>query len=342
MTKGVIYIMNQTNNTRLRRRRRKKSPFRRFLRFLLLVLLLFGISAVGYGGYLAYQVKSTADKSFNELDREKSDLRLEKVELGEDPITILLMGIESYAGSPGHADAVILLAINPETNQSKIVSIPRDTRTYLPIIERKDKIGNSYAYGKKGEKEQATIESVEELLDVPIDYYVSTNFKGFPELVDEVGGIDVDVPFNFSEGTLDGKMAYFKKGEMHLNGKEALAYVRMRKQDKRGDFGRQERQLQAIKAIANEAISIKSITRADDILGTVGDNIKTNISLHEMFALRNFYNKFKNNEIPRSQIVGTDEYIDNVYYYVPDDDSLEEISSELQQLLKLENQNQTS
>jgi polyisoprenyl-teichoic acid--peptidoglycan teichoic acid transferase len=327
---------NRNSSQRMRRRKRKKKPFRRLLRFVLVLTILFFVSAVAYGGFLAYKVKTAADDSYQELNREKSDLRETIVELGEDPVNILLMGIESYKGSPGHSDALILLTINPKTKETSMLSIPRDTRTYLPVIDRKDKIGHSYAYGKNGQKEEATIEAVEELLDVPIDYYVRTNFDGFQEVVDEVGGITVDVPFTFSQLSIEGYTVYFKEGQMELNGIEALTYAQMRKKDKRGDFGRQERQQQVIEAIADEALSIKSFAKAGNIIDTLGDNVQTNITLREMFAFKNFYKDLTGDNIKRYNLMGEDQYIDDIYYYVPYEDSLQEISDELKRILNIE------
>ncbi|MBH0164065.1 LCP family protein [Fictibacillus sp. 7GRE50] len=333
--------MNQMKNTRVRRRKRKKSPFRKFLRFLFVVTLLFVLSAAGYGGYLAFKVNDAANESFKALGREKSDKRLDEVKMGEDPVNILMIGVESYKESPGHSDAMILLSINPKTKETAMVSIPRDTRTYLPIVDRKDKLSHSYAYGKKGEKELATIEAVEGLLDVPIDYYVKTNFNGFKEVVDELGGITVDVPFDFREkGIVDDKVKtfQFRQGEMDLNGPEALAYVQMRKKDPRGDFGRQERQQQAIKAIADKAMSISSIGKADNIIETLGDNAQTDITIKEMFGIRNFYKELANKDIKRLSLEGEDQTINGVYYYVPFDRSIIEVSNELKRILEIDQQ----
>jgi polyisoprenyl-teichoic acid--peptidoglycan teichoic acid transferase len=331
--------MEQPKNTRSRRRRRKKSPIRRFLRFILILTLLFFLSAAGYGGYLALKVNDAANDSYKALGREKSDKRLDEVKMGEDPVSILLIGVESYKGSPGHSDAMILLTINPSTNETAMVSIPRDTRTYLPIVDRKDKLSHSYAYGKKGEKELATIESVEELLDIPIDYYVKSNFNGFKEVVDELGGITVDVPFDFREkGIVDERVKTFefRKGEMELNGSEALAFVQMRKKDPRGDFGRQERQQQAIKAIADKAISVSSIGKADNIIETLGDNAQTDITIKEMFGIRNFYKNLANKDINRLTLEGEDQTINGVYYFVPFERSIDEVSSKLKKILEID------
>lgn len=341
----MSYYNEERQPTRVVRRKvkkRKRRPFRRLIRLFLVVFLLFLLGGVAYAGYLAYKVKDTADTSYKGLKHEKSDLRMDKVTMGKDPVTILLMGVESYKGSPGHSDALMVLTINPDTKEAAIVSIPRDTRTYLPVEGRKDKIGHSYAYGKKGQKEQATVDAVEHFLDVPIDYYVRTNFQGFKEVVDSVGGITVDVPFDFYQKDINGKKLYFKKGKMDLNGNEALTYVQMRKQDKRGDFGRQDRQQQAMKAVADKALSIKSITRADNLLNSVGNNVQTNISLKEMFGMRNFYKSIQSKDLERMNIGGQDEYINGVYYFSPDEQVVQKVTNRMKEILDYKEKSSSS
>ncbi|WNB92704.1 LCP family protein [Bacillus sp. NEB1478] len=326
--------MNQQNHTRQRRRRRKRSPFRRLIRFVALIAILFFISAASYGGYLAYKIKANADRSY--VDTEKSDLRMDNVKLGKDPVTILLIGVEDYQeGDVGRADVIKLITINPETKEAAIVNIPRDTRTYLSSIDRKDKINHSYAYGKKGEREKAVMKATENLMGIPIDYFVSTNFDGFEKVVDELGGITVNVPFDFKQGSFK-RMITFKKGPMKMDGEEALAFVRMRKQDPRGDIGRNERESEAIRAIMDEAISVRSITKADNVIDQLGNNVKTNITTTEMFAMRNFYKTIKNKEIKPIQLETYPETIDGVSYEIPRDESVQEIRKKLSKILNIE------
>ncbi|KZE64225.1 hypothetical protein AWM68_14090 [Fictibacillus phosphorivorans] len=330
--------MNQPKNSRIRRRKRR-SPFRRLMRFVFLVTLLFGLTAAGYGGYLVYKIKANSDKSIVELKENKSDLRLNEVQLGKDPVTILLVGIENYQENDvGRADVVKLITINPETKEAAMVNIPRDTRTYIPAIDRKDKINHSYAYGEKNQREKAVMEATEELLDVPIDYFVSTNFEGFEEIVNELDGITVNVPFDFKQPSFE-RMIYFKKGEMDLNGEEALAFVRMRKQDPRGDIGRNERESEAIRAIMDKAISVQSVTKADNVIDQLGSNVKTNITLKEMFAMRNFYKTIKNQELETLPLETYPEMIDGISYEIPKDDSIEEVRERIKQILEINSSN---
>ena len=249
------------------------------------------------------------------------------------------MGVDDYVkNDKGRTDTLLLVTLNPVTKDVAILSIPRDMRTYIPDVERKDKINAAYAYGD----EQGTIEAVQELLDVPVDYYIKTGVQGFQDVIDELDGITVTVPFDFKQVDLKNKYVYFQEGEMKLDGREALAFVQMRKEDPRGDFGRNERQQEAIRAIADKAVSLNTLTKADRVIETIGSNIKTNIQLKELLGLRNFYNEIKNKQFERLEIKGEDRMINDIYYYEPDKESLQEVSDEINRILSLSPSNQES
>ncbi|WP_308464559.1 LCP family protein [Fictibacillus barbaricus] len=281
------------------------------------------------GGYMFYNVYEAANNSYSELDRgEHSKLREESVAIGKDPINILIMGIEDYSsgGGNGRTDSLMVASVNPDKNSIKMLSIPRDT--YVDIEGHgQSKINHAHAYGGK----ELTIDTVEGLLDVPIDYYVTVNFKGFKDVIDELGGITVDVPFDFSEVS-DGEAGsekhkiYFKEGEMTLDGQEALAYVRMRKQDPRGDFGRSERQKQVIQAAIKESASVSTLLNFSDLADHIGNNIETNLSVSEMYTLKN---KYAEKNIESLTLEGVDDTINGVYYYVPTEEGLANVQNEL-------------
>lgn len=319
--------------TRANMRKRKKRSLRSWVKFLVAIFLLLIFIGVGYAGYLAYTIKEVANDSYKELDRGKtSELRAEAVTLKNDPVTILLLGVDDYVKEDkGRSDAILLLTINPGTKEIALLSIPRDTRAYIPDIGEKNKINHAYAYnGIDG-----TIETVQELLDVPVDYYIKTGVNGFQDVVDEIGGIKVDVPFDFTQVDLKNKKIYFKEGPMELDGREALAFVQMRKKDPEGDFGRQKRQQEALRAISDRAISINSLSKADDIIKTAGENVETNISLSELMGLRNFYKEIQDRSFTTLKLEGQDERIDGAYYFMPDEGSLFEIESELKRILEI-------
>ena len=145
------------------------------------------------------------------------------------------------------------------------------------ILDYKDKITHAHAFGGT----LATIETVEELFDIPVDYYVKMNFNAFIDVVDAVGGIEVEVPYDRLE--LDENDKYtiqLREGLQTLDGREALALARTRKQD--SDIERGKRQQEILKAIANKASNITSVGSYGAIIDAVGANMKTDMTFDEM------------------------------------------------------------
>lgn len=321
-----------SNKSRLRRRK-KRSLFRKFV---YLFLLIF-VAIAGYGTYIVVQGLQASEKTYDELDRgEQSALRDEEVRIGEDPFSVLLMGIEDYStgGENGRTDTLILLTIDPANKTAKMVSIPRDTRVEIVGKDRKDKINHAHAFGGP----DMTINSVENFLDIPIDYYVKINFEGFKDIINDLDGVKVDVPFDFWEySDEDGEKIYFKEGSMKLKGEEALAYVRMRRFD--SDFGRSDRQKQVIQAALQKVFTAKGLLKIDDISQHLGDNVSTNLRVSELLALQKEFKNVPDGAMETLEFEGEDSRINGVYYFEPYDSSVNEISSMLQQHI---NHDQTS
>jgi LCP family protein required for cell wall assembly len=315
--------------SRIEYKKRKRKKFKPFAIILLTVLLL-GLS---YGGYLFFTAIKAANESYSELDRGgKSKLREEEVQITKDPVSILLTGVEDYSDGIGRTDSIMVATLNPDDQSMKLLSIPRDTLVEIPGRAEKDKINHAYNFGGK----DLTIETVENFLGIPIDYYASVNFEGFKEIIDEIGGVTVDVPFDFWEDS-DGRpreRIYFTEGKMKLNGEESLAYARMRKRDPRGDFGRNERQQQIITAAIDKMVSPSTLLKIDDVAKHVGENVETNVSITRGLSLQRTYPKINSSKIDKLAIVGEDAYYDNIYYFVPDENSVLELQQELQEHLK--------
>jgi LCP family protein required for cell wall assembly len=321
-------IMKHTESREALRMRRSKRRKKRFFVFLTLISSVFLL----YIGTMLYKTYSAASNSYVEIEdrEEKSKLREKPVQISNDPVSILLLGVEDYSGDydRGRSDTLIVATFNPEDQSLKMLSIPRDTRVEIPN-HKKDKINHAYSLGNK----ELTIDTVEEFLDIPIDYYVSVNFNGFINIVDELGGVTVDVPFTFDDINKDWKRYYFEEGEMTLDGEAALVYARMRKKDPRGDFGRNDRQKQIVKAVIDKLSTPKAITKIDDLAREIGNNVETNIKIGEAIAFRQKYTDFNSSKIETLTLEGYDETIRNVYYYIPDTEKLEELKLQLQQHL---------
>lgn len=263
------------------------------------------------------------DDSF---ERKMSNKRKEQVTLKElDPFSLLLLGVDQRENDRGRSDTIMVLTVNPKTESMLMLSIPRDTRTEIVGRGTQDKINHAYAFGGV----EMSIDTIENLLDIPIDYYVQINMEGFQEIVNSVGGVTIDNPFAFKEEGLS-----FPKGINNLNGEQALAYSRMRYEDPNGDFGRQKRQRQIVTAVIKKGASLSSLTRFDDLFKALGSNVKTNLSFSQMVSIQQKYSSATKVET-QAQLQGTGSNIDGTYYYVISDENKLETQLKLKKHLGL-------
>ncbi|GAA0469274.1 LCP family protein [Alkalibacillus silvisoli] len=313
------------------RKNRKRRRLKRFMYISFALLLLIG----GVVSYFAFQTFQAASSSYDDLGRGQSDLRDEAVNISDDPFTVLVMGVEDYEteGASGRTDTLMLVTFDPNDQSAKMLSIPRDTRVDFAGMERTDKINHAYAFGEK----EMTIDTVEKFLEVPVDYYVSVDFDAFIRIVDVLDGVTVNVPFDFEQKTMapDSYYVEFYEGEQHVNGEEALAFVRMRKQDPRGDLGRIERQQEFLNALADEAMSLQSLTRIDRIADVVGEEITTDIRIRDGFGMLLNLNNFDRDNIESVDFDTYHQMLNGVSYQIPDNDSLEEARTKLKEHLQL-------
>ncbi|EEL31331.1 Membrane-bound protein lytR [Bacillus cereus Rock3-28] len=278
------------------------------------ILGIIGVLVIA-GGVYAYTVYSNVSNTLNTvhkpLDRDKSDKRDKKVEISDNkPISILLMGVDQEDNGTGRSDSLMLFTLNPKTKSMKITSIPRDSYTEIVGKGKKDKINHAYAFGGI----DMSVKTVENFLNVPVDHYIEVNMAGFRDIVDAVGGVDVNNDLEFTS-----RDQHFAKGNIHLNGETALKYTRMRYEDPRGDFGRQMRQRQVIQAVIKKGASVSSLASYGDVLKAIEKNVKTSLTQEQMFEIqKNYKDCMENSE--EIQIPGDGhKAADGIwYYYVPD------------------------
>lgn len=308
----------------MRNEKRKKRKWLRVTGIIVLILL------IGLGAYIfsIYNSLSEAVNTMHQpIEREKSEKRTETIQLKKkEPFSVLLLGVDEREGDKGRSDTIIVLTVNPTQNSIKMLSIPRDTRTEIVGKGKEDKINHAYAFGG----EEMSMNTVEHFLDIPIDYYIRVNMEGFKDIVDAVGGITVNNNLTFSQGGFT-----FKKGQLSLNGDEALSFVRMRKEDPNGDFGRQDRQRQVIQGVINEGASFSSLTRFDDIFGALGKNVRTNLSFDEMVDIQSNYKDARHN-IKQLQLSGKGQKINSIYYQIISEEEKQPIIDELKDHLELD------
>lgn len=332
-----------------RRQRHGGNKKRRWPRRLLIVLLIIVLIVIAYGVYVYYKADSALNDSQVDLGRSggKSALRDAAVRIGKDPISILILGIENYStdGQNGRADSQILVTVNPKTNKMKIVTIPRDSRVQINHAGQytgMHKINAAYTYGDLTGygADKLQVETVEKMLDVPIDKFVAVDFDGFRDIVDILSpnkGIKINIKQGFYEKDIynHGKRIYFQAGPAHLNGEQALAFVRMRKRAVNATYSRDERQRQFLRAVINQAISARTIFKVGAITDILGKHVDTNLDANEIYALERQYSSMKKSSIKTTNIGGQNENINGVDYFIPDGQSLQNVSNKLRKFLNL-------
>lgn len=317
-----------TNNNKLQRNgyfASKKTPRRGniWLKIIGIVALL----AVGFSAAWAskayFSVVSAAKSAYHANGNVSKNISEKK------PISILLLGVDTGIEGrtdQGNSDTMIVATANPTTKKASLTSIPRDLLT--EIADTKDfymsRINSSYNVNGA----DAAQKTVSDLLNIPIDYYVAVDMAALENLVDAVGGIDINVKFDFTYNTT------FKKGKMHVNGMQALDYARMRKDDPEGDYGRQKRQREVIEAILTKGMSLDSVSNYQKILKVVQKYVKTNLSFDDMMGLIQNYRGVAGN-IKSTNIQGHDAWIGGGSYQVASTSELQKVSDTLRKNLDL-------
>ncbi|MEW6010422.1 MAG: LCP family protein [Euryarchaeota archaeon] len=236
-------------------------------------------------------------------------------------INILLLGSDDRTGQMrGNTDSMSVLSIDKNTTEVSLLSIPRDTRLDIPG-RGVDKINSAYPYGDI----DTTIETVENFLDIRIDYYILVDFKEFKEMVDTLGGITLDVEPHVASAVPE---LHGKSGISRLNGEEALAYLRFRF-DEDADPGRVRRHQKAIQSIIQETLNPSNISNAPAILNQLRKNVRTNIPPLETTLIDTLIQGYDIENSKTAVITGEWVTINGIVYLIPDMDKTEEMVVEL-------------
>ncbi|MCO0595899.1 LCP family protein [Peribacillus butanolivorans] len=284
------------------KKKKKKRKTFKIIGFTLLILF------IGGGAYAASVYQSLAGAIHTmQGAAHKTDKRVDDIKFkSQDPFSLLILGVDERKNDKGRSDTMIVMTINPKQESIQLLSLPRDTRTEIIGKGTNDKMNHAYAYGGVN----MSINTVEAYLDIPIDYYVKMNMEGFQDIVNAVGGVTVD-----NDMDLAYKGYSFKKGTIDLDGKEALIYSRIRKEDPRGDYGRQMRQRQVIQAVMKKGSSLSTLTNYDDIFEALGKNVETNLSFNEMLSIQKNY-KSSLKKIEQYTLEGDNQKVDGVWYNI--------------------------
>ncbi|WP_156290930.1 LCP family protein [Oceanobacillus salinisoli] len=336
--------MTKSNKKDSRLDKRKVGKNKRKLFFFIgIPLFVLLLTALFYGNHLYKTAEKLVESSFEEIERENgsdvSELREEPINPVADNVSILIIGVddseERNYNEHSRSDALILATFNKEEGDVKLLSIPRDSYVFVPEVGDYTKINHAHFFG--GAK--ATVETVENFLNVPVDYYVKLNFDAFIEVVDSLGGIMYNVPFEMYELDSDDNRnaIHLTPGYKNLSGEEALAVARSRKYD--SDIERGKRQQEIIKAVVKQSASVSSITKLDNVITAVGDNMTTNLTFDEMKSFLSYGLK-KDINITSLHLEGEGGKLeDGLWYYQVNEESRATVEDELRQHLDLSIQN---
>jgi LCP family protein required for cell wall assembly len=231
------------------------------------------------------QLNATGQISDSSSSEELINADMETASLAlEERFTVLLVGMDNRPEEKhlSNTDTLIVASFDKKNKKMVLLSIPRDTQVILPQ-KGKEKVN---ALARLGKGVPSTVEYIGKLINAPIQGYVVTNFQGFKNIVDSLGGITVNVEKNMYFDTGDDKDRYInlKKGEQRLNGTQALQYARFRN-DELADISRTSRQQEVIKAIVAEATAARNIPKIPILIPKVYQSIETDLNISQLWTL---------------------------------------------------------
>ncbi|GAB6093495.1 LCP family protein [Furfurilactobacillus curtus] len=304
---------------------RRWHPWRWFWGIIILLLLVI----VGFGAVAYHNINSATSKAYKSAGITKA--RDTKAVLNsKKPISILFLGTDTGAlgrSYKGRTDTIMIATINPQTKKMLLVSLPRDTMTDIAGYpdESPAKINAAYAYGGVG----TTIKTVQNLLNVPIDYYALLNMGGLEKAINEVGGVTVTSPLSFSyEGST------FEKGQTyHMNGATALKFSRMRYDDPQGDYGRQTRQRLVVEALFRKSIAVQTVLNSS-FLNSISSQSQTDLTNSDLVKLAQNYRSATKN-ISSDHMQGQGQMINGQSFEVVGHSEKQRVTNELRTSLDL-------
>lgn len=303
---------------------------------ILLIILFFSVSVFGivYAKYVSF---------IGDVFHIMRDVKENKIKV-EKPVNVLLLGldvgdtedVENEAIK--RTDTIILAHFDPISKNVKLVSIPRDTR--VKINGKSQKINAAYPIGG----EELVKELVDDILDINIDCVMKIDYQGFRGIIDAIGGVDMYIEHDMNyDDSSQNLHIHFNKGEtVHLDGEKAEEFFRWRKNNDgtglpNGDVDRIKNQQKLINAIMEKILSLSTLTKIDDILDVLKDNVEIDISLETLVSYGMGGIKVNSNNIEMVTLPGEGKYIGNVSYFIEDEKATKELQNDLNKSNSTEN-----
>ncbi|MDO5718346.1 MAG: LCP family protein [Tissierellia bacterium] len=294
---------------------------KRFLITFLVAVIIFSGSYIFFSKYLDILEAG----SFKEV--------IKGVDLGEDNVIeqvvdhqllFLLTGVDY--NDPGmdqtrvRTDTLMLVKIDIDSGEIDLISLPRDTRVL--VDGSYDKVNAAHAYGGMA----LTLRTIRDWLNIDLDYFVKLDFNAVEEIVDAIGGVEVEVPVQIDE-EMTG--IHIQPGRQKLNGKEALYFARFRAGYEDGDLGRVAAQQHLMKQIIKQTLSVENLPKIGDLMTTYAKRVDTNIPMKLMLSMIPSASNMDSDKIQSYRIPGYADYIDETSYFIYDEEGTESLIREL-------------
>lgn len=261
--------------------------------------------------------KSPAEQDNEVPDVEKTRVISDARETPEEkPVNFLILGVDEEGV---RTDVIALMNLNTADGKLNILSIARDTQ-----VRAKGRVVKINALAAMG-GERLLIGKIEELTGIPVNYYVTINFKGFRKIIDILGGVEINVPFNMDyDDPFQNLHIHLKKGKQVLNGKKAEQFVRYRKGNREdqgysnGDIGRIKAQQVFLKALIEQKVRLKYLSKAAEIFLTLKKYMKTNVEVGDVNHYLATVGNIRMEDIKAYTIPGDTVYEGGAWYFLHD------------------------
>lgn len=297
-------------------------------KFLKVFLVLFVIFSMIFSTVMYAFFKNDVDEAVDKQPTAEDEFENLDVSSYKERVNVLLMGVDvlenSGDGKGTRTDTIMVLSIDPVTKTGFILSLPRDTRVKLANGGDYDKVNHAHSYGGT----ELAISTIKDFLQIPIHHYVKLDYRALFKTVDDLGGIEVDVPIDMnykdsrSEPPLDVNL---KKGVQVLNGEQAMGFVRFRKGYPNQDLGRIQAQQAFLDALIKKMTSPASIINIPNYIDTMSKYVETDMNIKTMLIVAKQALSIDTNRIEKKTVPGEPDMIDGISYYEPNATELSEM-----------------
>ena len=306
---------DETSSKTVKKKKKKASKKKSVVKkvFLVLLVVFLSVATVFMGiNYAKFSKMTTLDKNVNAV-------------LDEPPVkgkmNLLLLGVDEGGK---RSDTIMIISVDNVNKTIKLLSIPRDTKITLSngqVIKMNACIGFERA-------EEFVIETVKTITKMPIHYYCQVNFDGFKEIIDVLGGVNYNVPFdmNYDDPAQDLHI-HLKKGLQHLDGQAAHDFVRFRHNNEseavyapgdyyKGDIGRIGAQQDFLKELFRQKMQMKYLVKAPELLDVAYEYVHTNFTISSAMEFISMLRTAETTELETFILPGTDRYENKISYYI--------------------------